>query len=213
MFCTEEHGDRREPGERIQPTPRYDDGERRTLLGIARTALHNGVHSGRSWCPDPDHLPSRLLDPRATFVTLSRRGALRGCTGSLLPREPLALSVATTTCQTALSDPRFEPVRITELDELDIEISVLSPLRLLDVRSEAELLDALRPGVDGLVFDTPHGNGTFLPKVWDSLPTPEQFLLGLKQKAGLPPDYWSDHVRVYRYETETISDSELAYGA
>ncbi len=63
----------------------------------------------------------------------------------------------------------------------------------------------MRPGVDGLILEEGNHRGTFLPAVWESLPSPEDFLRQLKQKAGLPVDYWSNNIRVKRYTTESFS--------
>ncbi|MCF8014581.1 MAG: AMMECR1 domain-containing protein, partial [Chromatiaceae bacterium] len=72
--------------------------------------------------------------------------------------------------------------------------------------NEAELLAAIEPGVDGLILSEGHRRGTFLPSVWEQLPTREEFLRHLKQKAGLAPDYWSPQIQVARYRTESFGD-------
>ena len=77
------------------------------------------------------------------------------------------------------------------------------PERLL-FTSEQDLINQLQPAVDGLILEETYHRGTFLPSVWEQLPDPKTFLRHLKQKAGLPADYWSDNIRVYRYRTEVI---------
>ncbi|HDL77837.1 MAG TPA: AmmeMemoRadiSam system protein A, partial [Lentisphaerae bacterium] len=101
-------------------------------------------------------------------------------------------------------DPRFPPLTASELPELDLHISILSPLQPMSFSSETELLRQLRPGVDGILLADGVHQGTFLPSVWESLPDPELFLKHLKMKAGLPPDYWSDTIRAWRYTVESI---------
>jgi AmmeMemoRadiSam system protein A len=91
-----------------------------------------------------------------------------------------------------------------ELADLDIYISVLSPPEPLPVSSESELIDALRPGVDGLVLRDGARQGTFLPSVWESVPEPAEFLRQLKQKTGLPANAWCSSWQVFRYTTESI---------
>ncbi|MFI3218892.1 MAG: AMMECR1 domain-containing protein, partial [Methylococcales bacterium] len=70
--------------------------------------------------------------------------------------------------------------------------------------SEQDLVSQIQPNIDGLILQEGHLRGTFLPSVWEQLPDPKQFLQHLKQKAGLPPDYWSNTVKIYRYTTEII---------
>ena len=190
------------------PCTDYSGAQRAELLAIARASIHRAVRIGEPLAVDVGRLPPALGAIRSAFVTLLRAGELRGCTGSLEPSEPLAVHVAHVACRTALYDPRFLPVRPDEVDALEIEISVLSPLTEFPVASEADLLSRLQPGVDGLVLKAAGRSATFLPKVWESLPAPRQFLAELKAKAGLPADYWSSDVRLFRYRTETFSDVE-----
>jgi AmmeMemoRadiSam system protein A len=168
--------------------------------------MSQAVRTGRPLQPDEDALSAALREIRASFVTLHRHGDLRGCTGSLEAVQPLALDVARTACSSALSDPRFYPVTAAELDGIDIEISVLSPLTPMTVRDEADLLGQLVPEVDGLVLMAGIRRATFLPKVWEQLPSPREFLCALKRKAGLPADFWSRDMAVYRYHTETFAE-------
>jgi AmmeMemoRadiSam system protein A len=188
------------------PCTEYSGEERAELLAIARGSIRQGVRLGEPLTVDIHRLPRALGAIRSAFVTLRRAGELRGCTGSLEPSEPLAVHVAEVACRTALYDPRFLPVRPEEVDGIDIEISVLSPLTEFAVASEADLLARLQPGVDGLVLKAGRNSATFLPKVWESLPHPQQFLSALKAKANLPADFWSNDIRLFRYRTETFSD-------
>ncbi|NIP16126.1 MAG: AmmeMemoRadiSam system protein A [Pseudomonadales bacterium] len=191
------------------PSAEYDLDARRALLGIARDAIRVGlrrfgVADARS-VVDLDGLKPELVQPRATFVTLTQDGSLRGCTGSLEAIRPLALDVIENACHSAFRDPRFTPVRVGELDGLRIELSVLSPLEPLPVSSEAELLERLEPSM-GLVIEEGSRRGTFLPKVWESLPDPRMFVDELKAKAGFSPGYWSAAVEVFSYRTQTFAE-------
>ena len=168
--------------------------------------MNHAVRTGRPLTPDEDALNPVLRAVRASFVTLHRHGALRGCTGSLEAVQPLALDVARTTCSSALSDPRFHPVSVVEVDDVDIEISVLSPLEPMTVRDETDLLAQLTPLVDGLVLAAGARRATFLPKVWEQLSSPQRFVAELKRKAGLPADFWSSGMTFYRYHTETFAE-------
>lgn len=178
--------------------------ERRLLLELAREAIRYGTRHGRPPAVNLEALPAALQVPRATFVTLEENGQLRGCIGSLEARRPLAEDVVHNAFAAAFGDPRFPPVREEEVDRLDIHISILSPLEEMSFTSEEDLLRQIRPGVDGLVLEDGPYRGTFLPAVWEQLPDKRDFLRHLKLKAGLPPDYWSDTLKVYRYTTEVI---------
>ncbi|MCZ6854564.1 MAG: AmmeMemoRadiSam system protein A, partial [Gammaproteobacteria bacterium] len=142
----------------------------------------------------------------ASFITLSNRGKLRGCTGSILAKRPLGLDVAENAFNTAFDDPRFSPLEATEFPQLLIEISVLSTPCEMTFVDEAELLNRLQPYVDGLVIATKGHKATFLPKVWENIPEPRKFLAELKDKAGLPADYPSTDLTVSRYRTEIFSE-------
>ncbi len=176
------------------------------LLKIARQSIRYGLEHGK---PLPiqcqDHDPE-LQQIGASFVTLQKQGALRGCIGSLEAREPLVEDVARNAFNAAFRDPRFPPVSESELPLLDIHISILSTPEPVDFSSEADLISQLRPFVDGLVLSDGFHRGTFLPSVWEQLPEPEQFLQHLKVKAGLPPDYWSNTLKVERYTVESLQE-------
>ncbi|HHH35913.1 MAG TPA: AmmeMemoRadiSam system protein A [Gammaproteobacteria bacterium] len=186
--------------------PPLSAGQRRTLLDIARRSIVHGLEHGRPLEVDPAIYEPRLRAPGASFVTLQLDGRLRGCIGSLEAHRPLVRDVAANAFAAAFQDPRFPPLVHEELAALHIHISVLGAPSPLDFTSEADLLRQLRPGVDGLILEAEGHRGTFLPSVWESLPEPREFLRQLKLKAGLPPDYWSDRVRVLRYTTESFGE-------
>jgi len=166
------------------------------LLKLARDAI--GRQFGLPSSP-PERLPE-LHEPGAVFVTLKCDGALRGCIGSLEAYRPLLEDVCEHAVDAAFRDPRFPPLSRAEFDRLDIEVSLLSPPQPLAFASEAEALDKLRPGLDGVIFSAMGRRSTFLPQVWEDLPEPEVFLAHLKRKAGLPADYWSADVRLEVYQ-------------
>lgn len=175
-----------------------------SLRAVAREAIESGL-AGQGLGQEPELDPTRyepkLRRPGASFVTLRRRGELRGCTGSLEATRALVHDVARNAWRSAFRDPRFPPLRSSELEGLEVSVSVLSPLDPFPVRSEAELLERLRPGVDGLVLREGSRTATFLPAVWESLALPAVFVAALRQKAGLPPGYWSEALRFERYTT------------
>ncbi len=181
--------------------------QRRTLLDIARRSIVHGLEHHAPLTVEPADYEGPLREPRASFVTLHLGEALRGCIGSLEARRPLVCDVAHNAFAAAFQDPRFPPLSAAELQALRIHISVLSAPQPLHFTSQEDLLRQLRPGIDGLILEEGEVyRGTFLPSVWASLPEPRQFLAQLKLKAGLPPDYWSDTLRVWRYTTESFGD-------
>ena len=178
------------------------DKERETLRRFAMDSILHGLENGRALDPEMDGLPSVLRAPGATFVTLNLQGRLRGCVGSFDACRPLLQTVARNAFSAAFRDFRFAPLSEAELPELDLHISLLTPLEPLGAQSRQELLRKLRPGVDGLLLEDPPHRATFLPQVWDSLRDPEDFLGELFLKAGLRRDHWSEAVRFHRYGVE-----------
>ena len=138
--------------------------------------------------PAPGDLGS-LPEATGAFVTLKRDGQLRGCIGTLECRRPLAEEIARVAVSAAREDPRFDALRPTELDDLDVEVSVLGPLEEIDPRDPG----AIEIGRHGLVVEQGHRRGLLLPQVatewgWDR----EQFLSQTCTKAGLPADCWQE---------------------
>lgn len=170
----------------------------RKLLHIARASISTALGQP-AWAPDDD---ARLQAPGASFVTLTQRGGLRGCIGSLEPQRSLLEDVKANAVAAALHDRRFLPLRLDELAHTDIEVSVLSPMQAMHFDSEADALEQLRPGVDGVVFMHGTHRSTFLPQVWEQLRTPKAFMAQLKCKAGMPADFWSEDVRLQRYTVQ-----------
>ncbi len=176
----------------------------RILLDVAARSIEHGVRVGGALPVDPADCDPVLRRVRASFVTLHLAGELRGCVGSLEAKQPLVVDVAESAFKAALRDPRFPPLEEPELAGLDVHLSVLSPLEPVDVGSERELLDVLRPGIDGLLIREGTRDATFLPSVWGGLPEPARFVRELKRKAGLPDDHWSPGIRVSRYTVESF---------
>lgn len=182
-----------------------DRKNRQLLLQIAADSIDHGLRLGQPLTVDPAQFGAQLQETGASFVTLHIEGNLRGCIGSLEGYRPLVVDVAQNAFAAAFRDPRFGPLTVGEREQTDLSISVLTPPEPLVFGTEQQLIEQLRPGVDGLILeDGPH-RGTFLPAVWDQLPQPTDFVAHLKRKSGLPADYWSDSITVQRYTTETIS--------
>lgn len=177
---------------------------RETLLQLARDSIQNGLQYHAPLPVDIDDYPHELQQPRATFVTLQLQDQLRGCIGTLEAHRPLVMDIAHNAYAAAFTDPRFPPLNEAEFPQLELHISILTPSEPVEFSSEADLLEQIRPGTDGLILEAEGHRGTFLPSVWESLPDKHAFLQHLKNKAGLPQEYWSDQVRVWRYTTEMV---------
>lgn len=192
----------------IEPDTLIDLTERECarLLRVARESITTGLATGQPLQPDDALLSGPLGTHISCFVTLTRQAKLRGCVGSLQHTRPLVCDVATNACHAAISDARFKPVREHELAGLTIEISVLSPPTPIECKSEADLLAQLVPGADGLVLTDRSHHATFLPKVWERLAEPQQFLRELKRKAGLSANHWSTTLRIARYRTISFGE-------
>ena len=106
--------------------------------------------------------------------------------------------------QRRLRDSRFEPVTADEMDDLSIHLSILTTPQPIEFTSEQDLLEKIRPNIDGLILVKGSHRGTFLPAVWESLPDPRDFLDHLKLKAGLSKNNWSDQINILRYQTESF---------
>jgi AmmeMemoRadiSam system protein A len=179
--------------------------DRDALIAAARRAIAAAL-DGRSWrsvVHAADYGPA-LRQPRATFVTLHRRGGLRGCVGALAARQPLVEDAAEHACAAAFHDPRFPPLSRAEFDGLDVHVSILSPPEPLSCTSQDDLLRQVRPGIDGLIIEDGRHRATLLPSVWGTLTAPEAFVTALKRKAGLAAGHWSPTLRVSRYTVESV---------
>jgi AmmeMemoRadiSam system protein A len=181
------------------------DEEKATLLSIALESINSGLKHGMPVRLNCGDYPERLTQRRASFVSLKRGGALRGCIGMLEARTSLVESVADNAYAAAFRDPRFAPLGDIELDDLTIEVSVLSPLTRVSFDSEQALLEKMIPGEAGWVLQDDGYKGTFLPSVWSSLKDPVDYLQQLKIKAGLGPDYWSETLEAWCYTTDSFA--------
>lgn len=180
------------------------DEEKKELIEISRKTLESFYRDKR--IPKVEVKSRRLEELRfGCFVTLKKRGNLRGCLGNFTSKDPLYLNIQKMTIASAKEDPRFEPVNKNELSELEIEISVLYPL------IEVKDLDEIKVGRDGLYIEYGFYRGVLLPQVateygWDR----DEFLSHTCIKAGLPKDAWKKlPLKIYRFEADVFGEKDL----
>ncbi len=191
----------------------YSDQEKQYLIDLARSSLYCYLHDKSMPKIDESSLPERFKEKRGCFVTLNAKSqGLRGCIGYILPVNRLIDNVRDRAVDAAIHDPRFRPVTFNELENIKIEISILTVPKELQVDSAEELLDALEPMRHGVVLQTPYGSSTYLPQVWEQLPDKELFLSSLCAKHGAPRDAWRQTSRITVSVYEAIVFHEDTYG-
>ncbi|PJE80942.1 hypothetical protein CI610_00100 [invertebrate metagenome] len=180
--------------------------QQKQLLLQARNSIAYGLRHSHPPDINPNDWQDTFQQHQATFVTLEKQQQLRGCIGSLLPRQALIADITHNAFASAFHDPRFPAVSTDELPELIIKISVLGAITPIAAKSEHHLIQQLLPRTDGVIIKNATYHGTFLPQVWDQLPDPTQFLLHLKRKAGIQDNQWPDDMQCFRYHCQTFCD-------
>lgn len=140
----------------------------------------------------------------ACFVTLEKQGNLRGCIGSIIAHRPLIDDLIKNAQNSAFSDSRFSPLEKDEFKDLSIEVSLLSEPEKMSFKDEQDLLEQIKPLVDGIIVKDGPYQAVYLPSVWEQLPEKETFLKSLKIKAGLAPQHFSNTFEGFRFTTEYI---------
>jgi hypothetical protein len=182
---------------------------RKRLLALARQAVREWVATGKTPSVNPATWPAEVCDTKGCFVTLTKQGQLRGCIGHIFAQEPLLNAVVDNACSAATRDPRFPPVRSDEIDQLEIEISILSSPQPLAFSSPDDLLSKLRPHRDGVVLKMGSRGATYLPQVWEQLPSKVEFLNHLAEKAGGAPSDWRQPgTEILTYQVEAFKESD-----
>lgn len=182
--------------------------EGKMLLDVARKTIQAALFAEKGAEAEDTALPPIFHEPRGTFVTLTIDGNLRGCIGHIQPQEPLIDGIRANAMNAAFRDPRFRPLTEEEWPKVAIEISILTEPQSLPYSNEADLLQRLRPGVDGVILKKGYQQSTFLPQVWEQLPNPSEFLAHLCLKAGLPADAWKQgDLDVSTYQVQAFEES------
>jgi len=182
--------------------------DKRILIRIAKDAIMEEL-TGLSLI-DRAKLLERypwLGEMGAVFVTLNKEGHLRGCIGSIVAHRDLVDDVIINAKAAAFHDPRFESLSAEELEDLEIDISLLTIPHTLGYSDIEDLKAKIRPGIDGVILQQGHHQATYLPSVWKQLPEFEQFFGTLCQKAGLRADCLAYHPMIQVYQAEKIEES------
>lgn len=166
------------------------------VLDIAKNAIQSPEFI-------PHEIPPVLTQYGASFVTLKLNGQLRGCIGSVYPTKPLVLDIIDNARNAAFQDPRFEPLTEEELAHLEISVSILSSIERIQFKDERDLLSKIYP--HGIILAEREKRAVYLPIVWEQLPEREVFLNSLKEKAGLPPNYFSRSLEAYKFDATYIT--------
>ena len=175
------------------------------LLNITRDAIKS--HFNPDIKIDKDALLLKypfLKEQKATFVTLTIDGKLRGCIGSLIAHRTLLEDLISNGKAAAFSDPRFSPLSKDEFNKVKVEISILTQPKHLEYKDFDDLKKKLRPKKDGVILQLGDKRATFLPQVWEQLPTFDEFMVHLCKKAGLNPSSLSSFPTIYTYEVIKI---------
>ena len=183
------------------------------LLRVARDTIAAELEGREPASLEPSSMSeadsSLLKKKMGVFVTLHLHGQLRGCIGTLEPVLSLTGEVIENARHAAFHDPRFSPLSAREFQEIDIEVSVLTPPLPLNYSNPEDLKKKLLPGVHGVILEKRGAKATFLPQVWDQLREPELFLEHLCRKAGLPSHAWtSSDVSIQTYTVRSIKEKQ-----
>ena len=181
--------------------------QKKVILQIAKDAIKEAVLGVK--LIDKEALLTKypwLEEKGAVFVTINEFNQLRGCIGSIIAHQSLLDDIIANAKSAALNDPRFKPLNKSELDTIEIEVSLLTPPKPLPYSDIADLKKKIRPEVDGVILQYSGYQATYLPSVWEQLPIFEEFFATLCQKAGLPRNCLELHPTIYTYEAIKIKE-------
>lgn len=184
------------------PSPEHGPGvDLEALLDVAESSILDAL-SGRPPVLG-ESAPRKVVRGRSgAFVTLTVGGALNGCMGALDTDEPLGPVVARMARAAAFDDPRLPPLRSADLPRLTIEVAVLSPTVPLEASLWQDLVDAVSPGIDGVLVQCWQRRAVLLPAVWERIPEPSDFISQLFTKAGIRPGSWPRGTEAFRFTTQ-----------
>ncbi|MBO4521032.1 MAG: AmmeMemoRadiSam system protein B [Alphaproteobacteria bacterium] len=180
-----------------------------TLLRVAAQSIITGFERGRPLRLRENRYPEELREKGATFVNIYYNGALRGSSGSTEATRSILEDISENAYAAAFSDYRFIPLNEDEMKKAEISISFLTHPVPIRFENEEDLLSKVAPQLDGLILKERANRALFLPQTWQTFSSPKEFFIHLKQNAGLPADYWSPTVKVYRFNVIDINSGDL----
>jgi len=181
--------------------------EQKFLLNLSRKTLENYYETGDKLKINEKEIPISFKKKKACFVTLTKNNQLRGCIGDMLPEKKLYECVIDNSINAAVNDPRFSPVSRNELDNLKIEISVLTKPKKLKYKNTDELLQKIKRYKHGLIIKQGFYQATYLPTVWKLIPNKILFLESLCNKGNMQKDCWkSSTTEIYNYESKSFEE-------
>ena len=172
------------------------------VIDIVRESILHAINQEEF---KPTHIPPVFLEYGASFVTIKLNGELRGCVGSAYPTKPLILDLIDNSVNAGFQDSRFSPLTIEELEGIEISVSILSSIERIKFKDEKDLLSKIEPY--GILLSENSNRALYLPVVWEQLPDREVFINSLKEKAGLPPNYFSKTLEAYKFTTIDITEN------
>lgn len=164
--------------------------------------------------PDLSEIPAGLLqEKQGVFVTLQKKGRLRGCIGTIEPVKSVLDGVKENALHAAFDDTRFRPVTREELPDIDIEVSLLTVPEKKIYEDAEDLIRQLIPFRHGVIVEKGFHRATFLPQVWEQLPDPASFLTQLCLKARLDAHAWqTGEVTVFTYQVHAFTETGTPHG-
>lgn len=190
---------------------RFSEKQGQLLVKLARNTITNAL-TGKAAAAESNTHVAEFQDPHfqahcGTFVTLKIHDQLRGCIGNLTATESVLDGIKRNAVNAAFHDPRFSALTADELEQTEIEVSILSEPLPLTYHDGKDLTQKLRVNVDGVIIRSDYNSATFLPQVWEQLPRPEDFLTQLCMKAGLPSDAWKgSELEVLTYQVQYFEE-------
>ena len=188
-------------------TDKLTEEEGRYLIIVARKTIENRLFNKKDQTQADGDISPKYSERRGTFVTLTIGGNLRGCIGHIIPQESLLEGVRVNAINAAFRDPRFRPLSQNEWEKIKIEVSILTDPKPLQYSDADDLLNKLRPGIDGVIIKKGYSQATFLPQVWEQLPDKKEFLTHLCMKAGLNGSEWKKgELGVSTYQVQAFEE-------
>lgn len=179
--------------------------KKKILLKIAKKAIEEYVSKGKM-IDIPKSILEKFNENKGVFVSIYKNNELRGCIGFPYPEKPLAKALVESAIL-ATRDPRFDPLSKEELNEISIEVSILTNPEKLNFKNYKDILNSLEPFKDGVIIKKGFNSALFLPQVWNILKEKEDFLSQLCLKAGLSPFEWvNGEIEIYKFRAEILSE-------